>query len=104
TPDRGLARRVSAHLRRWGVEADDSAGRPLAQLAPGTLLLALATAAAEQFAPVPLLDWLEGARALDLALRGPRPPAGLRGIGEYLADQSGRDGDRRRRALAWWQG
>src|SRR6185295_4461660 len=27
TPDRALARRVSAHLRRWGVEADDSAGR-----------------------------------------------------------------------------
>ena len=26
TPDRALARRVSAHLRRWGVEADDSAG------------------------------------------------------------------------------
>jgi ATP-dependent helicase/nuclease subunit B len=54
TPDRDLARRVSAHLRRWGIEADDSAGRPLSQLAPGTLLLALATAAAEQFAPVPL--------------------------------------------------
>jgi ATP-dependent helicase/nuclease subunit B len=48
-------------------------------------------AAAERFAPVPLLpaqasaghegrgrlEWLEGVRALDLALRGPRPPAGL---------------------------
>jgi ATP-dependent helicase/nuclease subunit B len=118
TPDRNLARRVSAHLRRWGVEADDSAGRPLSQLAPGTLLLALATAAAEQFAPVPLLallkhplvmkgeerlDWLEGARALDLALRGPRPPAGLDGITEHLLDRSQRDRDRRERALAWWK-
>ena len=117
TPDRGLARRVSTHLRRWGVEADDSAGRPLSQLAPGTLLLALATAAAEQFAPVPLLallkhplvmkgegrlDWLEGARALDLALRGPRPPAGLDGISEHLSDRSGRDSDRRERAASWW--
>jgi ATP-dependent helicase/nuclease subunit B len=118
TPDRNLARRVSAHLRRWGVEADDSAGRPLSQLAPGTLLLALATAAAEQFAPVPLLallkhplvmkgegrlDWLEGTRALDLALRGPRPPAGLDGITGHLLDRSQRDRDRRERAFAWWQ-
>ena len=31
TPDRNLARRVSAHLRRWGIEADDSAGRPLSR-------------------------------------------------------------------------
>ena len=118
TPDRNLARRVSTHLRRWGVEADDSAGRPLSQLAPGTLLLALATAAAEQFAPVPLLallkhplvmkgegrlDWLDGARALDLALRGPRPQAGLDGITGHLADRSGRDRDRRERASAWWK-
>ena len=35
TPDRDLARRVSAHLRRWGIEADDSAGRPLSQTAAG---------------------------------------------------------------------
>ena len=119
TPDRNLARRVSAHLRRWKIEADDSAGRPLSQLAPGTLLLALATAAAEQFAPVPLLAllkhplvmkgeerlaWLEGARALDLALRGPRPAAGLDGIAEMLADRSGRDRDRRARAAEWWIG
>ena len=119
TPDRDLARRVAAHLRRWSVEADDSAGRPLAQLAPGTLLLALAAAAAEQFAPVPLLallkhplvmkgegrlGWLDGARALDLALRGPRPPAGLDGIGRHLADRGGRDRDRRAAASAWWKG
>jgi ATP-dependent helicase/nuclease subunit B len=119
TPDRNLARRVSAHLRRWGVEADDSAGRPLSQLAPGTLLLALATASAEQFAPVPLLallkhplvmkgegrlEWLDGARDLDLALRGPRPPAGLDGISEYLSERSGRDSARRERASRWWSG
>ncbi|HEY0113244.1 MAG TPA: double-strand break repair protein AddB [Allosphingosinicella sp.] len=118
TPDRNLARRVSSQLRRWNIEADDSAGRPLSQLAPGTFLVALATAAAEQFAPVPLLallkhplvmkgegrlDWLEGARALDLSLRGPRPPAGLDGITEHLSDWSGRDRERRRRALDWWR-
>jgi ATP-dependent helicase/nuclease subunit B len=118
TPDRGLARRVSAHLRRWGIEADDSAGRPLAQTPPGTLLLALAAAAAEQFAPVPLLallkhplvmkgegrlEWLEGVRALDLALRGPRPAAGIAGIAAHLADWSGRDRDVRKRAAGWWR-
>jgi ATP-dependent helicase/nuclease subunit B len=118
TPDRNLARRVSAHLRRWGIEADDSAGRPLAQTPPGTLILALAAAAAEQFAPVPLLallkhplvmtgekrlEWLDGARWLDLALRGPRPPAGLEGISIHLADRSGRDAKVRAQAGEWWR-
>ena len=28
TPDRGLARRVSQHLERWDINADDSAGLP----------------------------------------------------------------------------
>jgi ATP-dependent helicase/nuclease subunit B len=117
TPDRALARRVSAHLKRWGVEADDSAGRPLSEMAPGTFLLALATAAAEQFAPVPLLAllkhplamrgerrlaWLDGVRQLDLALRGPRPPAGLAGIAAHLANREGRDRDVRKAALDWW--
>src|SRR5215213_4194601 len=35
TPDRQLASRVSALLARWGIEADDSAGTPLSQTAPG---------------------------------------------------------------------
>jgi ATP-dependent helicase/nuclease subunit B len=57
------------------------------------LLLALADAAAQGFAPLPLLtllkhplvmaerrgEWLEGARLLDRALRGPRPAPGLAG-------------------------
>ncbi|MBA3676220.1 MAG: double-strand break repair protein AddB [Sphingosinicella sp.] len=117
TPDRGLARRVSVLLRRWGIEADDSAGRPLAETPPGTLLHALATAAAENFAPVALLAllkhplvmkgegraaWLDGARSLDLALRGPRPPVGLQGMTDYLSDRKGRDGKARDRAASWW--
>ena len=117
TPDRGLARRVSALLRRWGVEADDSAGRPLAQTPPGTLLLAAAAAAAERFAPVPLLAllkhplvmagpgrlaWLDGARQLDLALRGPRPAARLVGLFAHLREQGGRDAALRARAESWW--
>ena len=37
TPDRGLARRVAVELQRWGIEVDDSAGRPLARSAAGVL-------------------------------------------------------------------
>jgi ATP-dependent helicase/nuclease subunit B len=117
TPDRALARRVSAHLGRWRIEADDSAGRPLSQTPPGTLLLAAASAAAERFAPVPLLallkhplvmakgdrlGWLDGARLLDRALRGPRPAAGLDGLTAFLADRTGRDGALRADAALWW--
>ena len=103
TPDRDLARRVSALLRRWQIEADDSAGRPLSQSPAGTLLLALAAVAAEDFAPVPLLallkhplvggegedrlSWLELVRILDLALRGPRPSGGLDGLDRYFAEK-----------------
>lgn len=118
TPDRQLATRVSAHLRRWGIEADDSAGQPLSRLPPGTLLIAIAEAVAERFAPVPLLTllkhplvmrgdgriaWLEGVRGLDLLLRGPRPQAGLLGIDLLLRP---RDDDRQRalreQVRAWW--
>jgi ATP-dependent helicase/nuclease subunit B len=103
TPDRQLASRVSALLARWQIEADDSAGKPLSQLAAGTLLLAIAAAATEELAPVPLLalakhplvggegddrlDWLEAVRVLDLALRGPRPAAGLAGLDARFAEQ-----------------
>ena len=112
TPDRMLARRVSAHLRRWGIGADDSAGRPLSETPPGTLLLGIAAVAAERFAPVALLTllkhplvaagegrlaWLEGVRLLDLALRGPRPPAGLDGLARFLAEDRARAG-----AAAWF--
>ncbi|KEG21247.1 double-strand break repair protein AddB [Bartonella bacilliformis] len=38
TNDRNLARRVSAELQRFGIEANDSGGIPLAQTLPATLL------------------------------------------------------------------
>jgi ATP-dependent helicase/nuclease subunit B len=106
TPDRQLAGRVAALLARWGVEADDSAGQPLSKTATGTLLLGIAAAAAEGLAPVPLLallkhplvggegeerlGWLEKVRTLDLALRGPRPPAGLAGLDAFFAEKASR--------------
>ncbi|MGF7153208.1 PD-(D/E)XK nuclease family protein [Novosphingobium gossypii] len=108
TPDRGLAARVVAHLGRWGIEADDTAGRPLPQTAAGRLFLLLAEVLAEQAAPVPLIAllvhplsgggerrarWLENARRLDLALRGPRPQAGLEAL---RARAEGAKADR------WW--
>ena len=95
TPDRNLAARVVAHLARWNVAADDSAGQPLSQTAAGRLFVALADCLGERMAPVPLLAvlghplvaageeravWLERVRDLDLALRGPRPAPGLAGI------------------------
>ena len=102
TPDRALAARVSALLARWGIDADDSAGRPLSSLPAGTLLLGIASAAAERLAPVPLLAllkhplvggegderarWLESVRRLDLAFRGPRPAAGLEGLDRHFED------------------
>lgn len=38
TPDRVLARRVTAALDRWGIVPNDSAGQPLALTAPGRLI------------------------------------------------------------------
>ncbi len=96
TPDRELAGRVATELLRYGVIADDSAGEPLAETPPAVFLRLLATALAEQLAPVPLLALLKhpltaaglpvaacraAARDLELAcLRGPRPSAGLPGL------------------------
>jgi ATP-dependent helicase/nuclease subunit B len=109
TPDRGLASRVAALLRRWDIEADDSAGEPLAQSVAGRLLLLLAELIAEQFAPVPLIAalshplvrrengravWLESVRKFDLALRGPRPAVGLAALGQAAS---------KARLGPWWR-
>jgi ATP-dependent helicase/nuclease subunit B len=110
TPDRGLAGRVVQHLRRWHIEADDSAGRPLPQTAAGRVLLTLAEVAAERAAPVPLMallghplvaagegrqDWLRAARKLERSLRGPRKVPGLEPL-RALADKA--------KVSEWWQG
>ena len=107
TPDRGLARRVAAELRRWEIEIDDSAGIPLADTPPGVFLRLAAEFAATDAAPLALLSLLKHplaaggiepgafrarARALELAaLRGPRPAPGLEGLGEVVR-RDGADG------------
>lgn len=115
TPDRSLAARVVAHLARWNVVADDTAGRPLPQTAAGRVLLQLAELVAERAAPVPLLAllshplvqpgegrviWLERVRQLDLILRGPRPGPGLPAIRQRVEEY-----ERRHPGLTeWWSG
>jgi ATP-dependent helicase/nuclease subunit B len=117
TPDRELAKRVSAHLERWCIAADDSAGQSLAATVNGSLILALAGASVERFAPTVLLTllkhpliragegrlaWLDGARKLDLALRGPRPAPGLDGVAQLLAVGDDRTRPAREAAQQWW--
>jgi len=59
TPDRDLARRVAAELRRWNIEIDDSAGEPLFDTPPATLLRCLVAAVDSGFAPVDVLALLK---------------------------------------------
>ncbi len=100
TPDRGLARRVAAELRRWGIAIDDSAGVPLAQTPAAVFLRLLSQALAGGFAPVDLLALLKhpmtglglsraallrATRLLDRRLlRGPRPDPGLASLAVLL--------------------
>ncbi len=104
TPDRDLARRVAAELRRWDIRIDDSAGRPLAATPPGVFLRLAAAMVAERLAPVPLLAALKHplaaggsappvframARKLERkALRGPRPESGFAGLRATLDDKA----------------
>jgi ATP-dependent helicase/nuclease subunit B len=100
TPDRGLARRVLAALRRWKVAVEDTAGDPLAYMPAGTFARLAAEAALRGLAPVPLLALLkhplcrlaaamavhnEAVAILERAiLRGPRPRSGTAGLAQAL--------------------
>lgn len=96
TPDRALARRVTASLTRWNLEFDDSGGDALIESSPGVFARLTAEAAAKGLEPSTLLALLKhplfrlgGARgALKRAievlepavLRGTRPQAGTSGL------------------------
>lgn len=102
TPDRNVARRVQAQLRRWGVEVDDSAGQPLSATPRGAFFRLALQAAAEKAHPLAVLALAKHpltaagtgsaecrslARAAERAvLRGPRLAGGLRGLRDALAD------------------
>src|SRR6185295_11216253 len=101
TPDRGLARRVSAALERWNVAVDDSGGDALSVTPAGVFARLAAEAALGGLAPVTLLALLKhpllrlgappGAHARAVAaleravLRGPRPKPGTSGVHEALS-------------------
>ncbi|MEL7543220.1 MAG: double-strand break repair protein AddB [Pseudomonadota bacterium] len=51
TPDRTLARRVSARLAAWNIQIDDSAGRPLLKTVPGTFLDLILACFDDHFSP-----------------------------------------------------
>lgn len=90
TPDRVLARRVTAALGRWGITPDDSAGRPLSLTPPGVYLRLVLDLIGHPPAPAALLALLKhpltaapmrgphmtATRALELSvLRGGAPVA-----------------------------
>ncbi|MDP7545654.1 MAG: double-strand break repair protein AddB, partial [Alphaproteobacteria bacterium] len=101
TPDRGLARRVAAELKRWEIVVDDSAGLPLAATPPGSLLRLTAEMLGSGLDPIDLLAALKhplahgglapgaltaAAREMDRhALRGPRPAPGIAGLAAAAA-------------------
>lgn len=108
TPDRALARRVSAELERWdNLKVDDSAGEFLASTPPGVFLRLTAAMVAEQCPPLAVLSTLkhplaaggqdppafrDNVRDLEIAvLRGPRPPQGLTGLRAALATDEKHD-------------
>jgi ATP-dependent helicase/nuclease subunit B len=73
TPDRTLARRVAARLKRYELAVDDSAGVPAAHTVPGAFLDLAIGAAEKNFAPPALMALLKH----PLALLG-RSPADTR--------------------------
>jgi len=112
TPDRGLARRVAAEMKRWGVDIDDSAGSALSLTPPGVFLRLTAEMAATACEPVPLLAVLKhplacggesaGAfkgrvrRLEEAVLRGVRPREGFDGLLAAL------EGNEKQKDLSKW--
>ncbi len=91
TPDPAIARRVTAELARWGIDAENSAGATLGATAEGRVAR-LALAAAREFAPARIAAlcgapdvrlgrsaeaFADAARALDLGVLRAPPPGGV---------------------------
>ncbi len=123
TPDREIALRTAAQLKRWNIHVDDSAGTPLIDTPQGTLIMALARGFEDNFAPVSLLAiakhplvkfgeerlaWLEQARHLDMILRGPNSGIGLAATGkridEWHANERNNSHPPSPEFAEWWNG
>ena len=106
TPDRGLADRVLAAMRGYGVALDDSAGRPLTQTPAGSFLQLILAAAEDAGATRPLaalwssplftLGRSRGAAKqvfdrIDLLLRGARPGRSFAAVADRLEKASDKD-------------
>ncbi len=101
TPDRNLARRIAAELKRFAIHVDDAAGAPLFHSPAGRLARQVLSLAVNHCAPVDLMALLrnravgfgadrleiaEAANLLDLRLlRGQRPGPGIAGLRALLA-------------------
>src|SRR4051812_1684282 len=101
TPDRALARRVSAALGRWNLEFNDSGGDALTETPAGIFARLVAEVATKGLEPPALLALLKhpmfrlggthqvlkrGMEVLELSLlRGTRPQAGSRGLAADFA-------------------
>jgi ATP-dependent helicase/nuclease subunit B len=101
TPDRALARRVTAALGRWNLEYNDSGGDALTETPAGIFARLVAEAATKGLEPPTLLALLKhplfrlggrhdalrpGIETLELALlRGTRPQAGSAGLAADFA-------------------
>ncbi len=113
--DRTLARRVSQHLARWNITADDSAGLALSLTAAGRLMALLAEIAGRGPEPVTLVaalshplvasedtearrEWLANLRLFELALRGPAPAPGFAPLRQIATDT------KNSRVVEWWEG
>lgn len=105
TPDRTLARRVSAACQRWGLIVDDSGGVPLTREHAGSWLMLTAKACNADLSPLALLSMLKHpfascggdpgqsrllVREIERRfLRGPAPENGLDGLKEKAKDMPG---------------
>lgn len=107
TPDRDLSRRVSAELKRWDIDVDDSAGASLDQSPPGVFLRLTAEMMADRFDPLAVLAVLKHpyatmgypkgrlrnlVREFEIKLlRGPKPAEGLAGLAELVRFKAEKD-------------
>ncbi len=106
TPDRALAQRVAAELRRWDIVADDSAGQPLSTAPLGAFARLLNEAVVDGFPPAATMSILahpcltigeaDAVSAIEIAgFRGNDVGSGLDGIARALDNAEKRVADRR---------